>query len=303
MRLFAQFSLRNSPQARRRVLTASTILALAATLLPATAATAQLGQSFSVLSLGDSITQGYGTCQIFANCPQNNWSTGNNPRVNSFSSRLQTTHPTSTITTANYARSGNLIAQIPSQVDAAKAAGVHPTIVTLLIGANDLCGPSITPASDGYTMTPASTFRAHTQETLSRIHTAWPSATIVVSSVPNIASLWSVARKTIGQLIWSGANLCRTTRGVSATGERLSDVASATSAAAASARTLHYDDALQTACTKAGPLCDWDGGALTSTPVTSAILSSTDFFHPGIVGQAKIAEVEWKASRFAAANS
>lgn len=49
-----------------------------------------------------------------------------------------------------------------------------------------------------------------------------------------------------------------------------------------------------------GPLCNWDGGALTRMRFTPDLISSVDHFHPSAAGQAKIAEVEWNASSFAA---
>lgn len=188
---------------------------------------------------------------------------------------------------------------MPSRINAAVAAGVKPDIVTLFIGGNDLCSPDSRVAADGYTMTPASTFRPGA---ITKIRTTWPSARVVLSSMPNIASEWSVVRTGVGALIWSGGDLCRTTRGVSSTGRRLSTTAAAASAAAAKTRTAQYNAALQAACSAAGQLCDWDGGALTATPVTKSLIGTTDYFHPSIAGQAKIASIQWSASDFATEN-
>ena len=119
--------------------------------------------------------------------------------------------------------------------------------------------------------------------------------------MPNVAAEWAVVKGGFGAVIWSSGNLCRTTRGVSATGGRLSSTAASASATAAKTRTTQYNTALQQACTAAGTLCDYDGGALTTTPVTKALIGTTDYFHPSIAGQAKIASVQWSASNFAAA--
>ncbi|PPI07387.1 hypothetical protein C5C63_07125 [Rathayibacter sp. AY1B8] len=167
-----------TPSRRVRALAVGAALALAAALLPAQAAAAATPATLSVLSLGDSITQAYGTCGSFADCPRNNWSTGTSSSVNSFASRLRTALPGTTVTTANFATTGDVVAQVPSRIDAAVAAGVRPDVVTLLIGGNDLCSPDNRVASDGYTMTPASTFRTGASAAITKIRTTWPSARI-----------------------------------------------------------------------------------------------------------------------------
>jgi len=285
-------------RSRLAALAAGAVLALTAALVPASAATAAT-PTLKVLALGDSITRAYGTCGSLGDCPSNNWSTGTSSSVNSFTARLRAAKPGTTVTSANFAKTGDVIAQVPARIAAAAAAGVKPDVVTLLIGGNDLCSPDNKVAADGYTMTPASTFSASATTAISTIRTTWPTAKIVLSSMPNVASEWSVVRSGVGAVVWSSAKLCRTTRGVSSTGARLSTTAAAASAAAAKTRTAQYNTALKNACAAAGPLCDYDGGALTATPVTSSLIGKVDYFHPSVAGQAKIASIQWNASNFA----
>ncbi|MBO0984541.1 SGNH/GDSL hydrolase family protein [Rathayibacter sp. SD072] len=289
---------RSAGRSRLAALAAGAVLALTTALVPAGAASAAT-PTLSVLALGDSVTQGYGTCGSFADCPRNNWSTGTNTTVNSFTQRLRAANPGTTVTAANYSVSGDLIAAVPSRVDTAVAAGVKPDVVTLLIGGNDLCSAKNPVAADGYTMTPASTFSASATTAITKIRSTWPAAKIVLASMPNVAGEWAVVRSGFGAVIWSSGNICRTTRGVSATGAKLSTTAASASAAAAKTRTAQYNTALQNACAAAGTLCDYDGGALTATPVTSSLIGKVDYFHPSIAGQAKIASVQWSASNFA----
>lgn len=287
------------PSSRRlRALAIGAALALAAAVVPAGVASAAT-PTLSVLSLGDSITQAYGTCGRFDDCPRNNWSTGTATAVNSFSSRLRAANPGTTVTTANFAQTGDLIAGVPARIDAAVAAGVKPDVVTLLIGGNDLCAAKNPVAADGYTMTTAAAFSTGASTALTKIRSTWPNAKIVLSSMPNVASEWAIVKGGVGSVIWASGNLCRTTRGVSSTGGKLSTAAASASATAAKTRTTQYNTALQNACTAAGSLCDWDGGALTATPATKALIGTTDYFHPSIAGQAKIASVQWGASNFA----
>lgn len=287
------------PTSRRlRALAIGAALAVAAAVVPAGAASAAT-PALSVLSLGDSITQAYGTCGRFDDCPRNNWSTGTATAVNSFATRLRAANPGTTVTTANFAQTGDLIAGVPARIDAAVTAGVKPDVVTLLIGGNDLCAAKNPVAADGYTMTTAAAFTTGASAALTKIRSTWPNAKIVLSSMPNVASEWAIVKGGVGSVIWASGNLCRTTRGVSATGGRLGTAAASASAAAAKTRTTQYNTALQNACTAAGPLCDWDGGALTATPATRALIGTTDYFHPSVAGQAKIAAVQWEASNFA----
>lgn len=287
------------PTSRRlRALAIGAALAVAAAVVPAGAASAA-APALSVLSLGDSITQAYGTCGRFDDCPRNNWSTGTATAVNSFATRLRAANPGTTVTTANFAQTGDLIAGVPARIDAAVTAGVKPDVVTLLIGGNDLCAAKNPVAADGYTMTTAAAFTTGAAAALTKIRSTWPNAKIVLSSMPNVASEWAIVKGGVGSVIWASGNLCRTTRGVSATGGRLGTAAASASAAAAKTRTTQYNTALQNACTAAGPLCDWDGGALTATPATRALIGTTDYFHPSVAGQAKIAAVQWEASNYA----
>ncbi|AZZ48269.1 SGNH/GDSL hydrolase family protein [Rathayibacter rathayi] len=298
MRLFP--SLRQRTGVRRvRALAVGAVVALAAALIPVQAASACAPTSLSVLSLGDSITQGYATCGSLEDCPQNSWSTGTNPDVNSFATRLGAANPGTQITTANFANSGDVIAQVPSRVQEAVAAGVRADVVTLLVGGNDLCLPQNPVAADGYTMTPVDDFQAAAFAAITDIRMAWPTSHIVLSSMPDITKEWSVLKDGTGSLIWTVSNACRTTRGVDTEGKPLSRPAAAASAAAATKRIKQYNSALKTACTLDGPLCDWDGGALTATPVTEDLITTTDYFHPSVAGQAKIAAVQWAASDFA----
>lgn len=284
---------------RVRTLAVGAAVALAAAVVPAQAATAATPGTLSVVSLGDSLTQAFASCDALENCPRNSWSTGTNPEVNSFASRLGSTLPGVTVTTANYSTSGDLISQVPSRIDTAKAAGVHADVVTLLIGGNDLCAPNVPVGPDGYTMTPASTFKTQAAAAITKIRTTWPSAHIVLSSMPDIAGEWSAMRSGPAPLYWAIANACRTTRGVDSSGTALSPQAAKASAAAAQARTAEYNTALKAACTADGPLCDWDGGALTAVKPEERMISTTDYFHPNVEGQAKLASIEWNASDFA----
>ncbi|MWV74786.1 GDSL family lipase [Rathayibacter rathayi] len=282
-----------------RSLAIGTVLAATAALVPAGAAIAAPAPQVSLLALGDSTTRAFTACGSFTDCPERSWSTGSFPAVDSFAQRLQASRPWVTVSTANFAQSGNTVAQVPARVAAAVSAGVHPNVVTLLVGGNDLCGPNVPVASDGYPMTPVDTFRQGVDAAMSAIRSSWPTAGIVLASVPDNASQWRSVRGTSGAGLWASAGLCRTTRGVSATGTPLSPAAAAASVAAAAKRLKDFDAVLENACDAQGSQCRWDGGALSRLDFTPDLLSTVDHFHPSVAGQARIAEVEWNASSLA----
>ncbi|PPI56046.1 hypothetical protein E2R33_09670 [Rathayibacter toxicus] len=281
-----------------RALATSAILTALAVAVPSGAASAAAPSTLSVLSLGDSTTRAFATCGSYADCPVNSWSTGSSPAVNSFASRLQASQPNTRVTTANFALSGSVAAQVSGRVDDAVRAGVQPNVITLLTGGNNLCSPSIPADDNGYPMTPAATFANEAAAAISKIRKTWPSAQIELSSVPNSDSQWESVRNTPYAQRWADANLCRATRGVSATGKPLSPTEAAATTAAENRRRDEYNAILQRTCAADGPLCHWDGGALSRLNFTPDLLSTVDHFHPNIAGQAAIAEVEWNASSF-----
>lgn len=259
---------------------------------------AQAAGTQTVLALGDSITRAATTCGINTDCAVNSWATGSASAVDSIASRLEAAETATSVRTANYAKSGSLINGVTSRIGAAVAAGERPQVVTLLIGGNDLCSLTLSPnANDGYAMTSAASFASAATGIMRSISSAWPSATVLVSSVPNVASEWNAVKSTPGASVWAGAGVCRTTRGVdAATGVPLTGTAYSESVAAAAKRAVDFNAALASACAASVNDCVWDGGALSRTPVSLSQLSTNiDWFHPNIAGQAMIADVLWDA--------
>ena len=57
-------------------------------------------------------------------------------------------------------------------------------------------------------------------------------------------------------------------------------------------RVKDYNTALATVCAEFAQ-CRWDGGATFDTPFTTADVSTVDYFHPSLAGQAKLATTTW----------
>jgi lysophospholipase L1-like esterase len=118
----------------------------------------------SMAAIGDSITQAVDVCCFFGNWPGHSWSTGNAPLdgIASHYERIRARNPAIRGHRWNNAASGAQMADAPGQ--ARTTVGQGAQYVTILMGANDLCG------WDG-TLTPTATFRAQFAETLDILRT------------------------------------------------------------------------------------------------------------------------------------
>jgi lysophospholipase L1-like esterase len=100
----------------------------------------------------------------------------------------------------NNAVSGARMADAPGQARRTVDQGAE--YVTILMGANDLCG------WDG-ALTPTSTFRAQFRETLEIVRDGLPGSHVFVASIPNPHQLWSVLRThPLAQVVWQTADVC-----------------------------------------------------------------------------------------------
>lgn len=227
----------------------------------------------SVAALGDSITRGFDACHPFEDCPEVSWATGTRAGVSSVSARLG-----AGTRTWNLARSGAHVADLPRQARA--AAAHHPAMVTVLIGANDACAPTLG------AMTTVADFRASFSRALSYLHRALPGTQVLVASVPDLEHLWSVGRSDVVESQLWRLGLCPT---------MLSDPDSTTPAATARRtavreRVVAYNTVLSQECARY-PRCRYDGGAVFRFPFGTGQLSTWDWFHPNAAGQAELARV------------
>jgi lysophospholipase L1-like esterase len=188
-----------------RALTAGVALFLV-TLAPATAATAATAAPpplpDSMAAIGDSITQAVDVCCFYGNWPGHSWATGNVPLdgIASHYERIRAENPAIRGHRWNNASSGARMADAPAQARRTVEQGAE--YVTILMGANDLCG------WDG-ALTPTDTFRAQFRETLEVLRTGLPGSHVFVASIPNLYQLWSILRThPLAQVVWQTADSC-----------------------------------------------------------------------------------------------
>ncbi|MFD9571441.1 SGNH/GDSL hydrolase family protein [Streptomyces sp. NPDC059982] len=231
----------------------------------------------SVAAVGDSITRGFDACSVLADCPEVSWATGGDPAVRSLAARLlgEAEVPAHSW---NYAVTGARMADLAGQLTA--AAQHKPGLVTVMVGSNDACRPTVS------SMTSVADFRAAFERALGQLRAASPASQVYVSSVPDLQRLWEQGKDApMVRQVWK-LGICQS---------MLADPLSGAEAATARrekvrARVVEYNEVLREVCAK-DELCRYDGGAVFQYPFSSEQLSRWDWFHPGRVGQARLAEL------------
>ncbi|MET7420766.1 SGNH/GDSL hydrolase family protein [Dactylosporangium sp. NPDC005555] len=235
--------------------------------------------SVTMVALGDSLTTAFASCLAPSPCPRNSWSTGDGTRVDSHYRRLRETSPglRGVNSAQGSARADALAAQARTAVTA-KAA-----YVTILIGANDACRPTLD------AMTPVDTFRRQVDDALAVLKEGLPQARVLVVSIPDINRLWEVGHTSqVAVKAWS-FGICQALLAAPIS-TAAADVARRK---AFGARVDAYNSQLTAACKAYGARCKDDGGAAHRVAFTLDMVVAQDFFHPNSAGQNAIAKATW----------
>lgn len=271
---------------RRALLALITILALGGALVaPAASAAGRrpapaVAYPSSMASAGDSITRGFDATSsgcFLLDCPKYSWSTGGS--VSSQYAKLLAVNRAISGHNLNDAKTGAKMSDLAGQL--ATAASQNVDYLTILMGANDLCTSSTS------TMTSTATFQSQFQSALSAYVAARPGSKVFVSSIPNIYQLWSLLHtNTSAVFTWSAFGICQSmlsTSGTSASRQAVVD------------REVAFNQILASVCGQYTQ-CRFDGNATYNTAFAKSDVSTVDYFHPSVSGQAKLASVTWTAS-------
>lgn len=157
--------------------------------------------------------------------------------------------------------------------DAARQRAQH---VVVLMGANDACA---SPPTD------VAAFRAQlgaAAQTLAALD-----AVVLVASIPDVAQLAELyGDNDTARAVWKAYDVCPNA------------LREGADLAAVRARISAYNDALREETLARG--WTWDDGAAFETAYASADVSTVDFFHPSLAGQARLANVTWAKSPYRA---
>jgi lysophospholipase L1-like esterase len=260
------------------------VLAFAGTATPASAGAAAEAAApplpDSMAAIGDSITQAVDVCCLFGNWPAHSWSTGNAPLdgIASHYERIRARNPAIRGHRWNNAVSGAQMADAPAQARRTVDQGAQ--YVTILMGANDLCG------WDG-TLTPTAIFRVQFTQTLDILKAGLPDTHVLVSSIPNLHQLWSVLRTNpVAQVVWQAAGICPS---------MLNFFNSPADRQAVIDRERELNQVLDQVCATWSN-CRFDDYLTYNYDFTPAMVSKLDRFHPSLAGQATLAALTWQAS-------
>ncbi|WP_320781928.1 SGNH/GDSL hydrolase family protein [Streptomyces sp. CRN 30] len=235
----------------------------------------------SLAAVGDSITTGFDACSVLSDCPKVSWATGSDPAVDSLAVRLLGASGAAE-RSWNHAVSGSRMADLPAQMK--QAAAERPELVTVMAGANDACRPT---TAD---MTPVAAFRASFEKAMETLRKDAPKAQVYVASVPDLKRLWSEGRANpLGKQVWA-LGICPS---------MLADPDAVDSAANQRRDTVRerveaYNTVLEEVCAE-DRRCRFDGGAVFDYRFGTTELSTWDWFHPSVEGQARLAEIAHRA--------
>jgi lysophospholipase L1-like esterase len=282
--------MRMSAGARRALASlAATAVILTGTLFSASAAHAAPLPPDNVrvmAALGDSISQASMTCSALTSCPTNSWSTGTSTSVNSHLLRLRATAAPDNLVGYNNAVAGAASNALNGQAQKAVAQGAQ--YVTIEIGANDACTKTVG------AMTPTATFKANVQTALATLAAGSSAPQVFVASIPNLQRMYDLNKSSVSaRLVWGLLGICQSML-ASPSSTKTADVQRR---AAVQQRVNEYNQALAEACA-AYATCRWDGGAVAAYAFTKSDISTRDYFHPSVTGQATLAAVTWAKTQW-----
>lgn len=238
----------------------------------------------AMASVGDSITRAYNTGPSpYADYPANSWSTGTSVTVNTHYLRLLALNPAISGKNYNDAVSGAKMADLNSQMAVVNAQRVE--YVTVLMGGNDVC------ATSESTMTTVAAFADQFRTAMATLTAASPNALVYVVSIPDIYNLWAVLHgNASARFAWAIFGICRSML-ANPLSTASSDVARR---ARVRQRNIDFNAQLSAICATF-VTCRYDQGAAFNTKFTAADVSTRDYFHPSVAGQAKLAATTWAA--------
>ena len=240
----------------------------------------------SMAAIGDSMTRAADVCCWYGDHPGQSWSTGYiwYDGIASHYERIKRANSAIAGHGYNDAVSGAKMADAPGQ--ATQAISQHPQYVTILMGANDLC------TSSPSTMTSTGSFETDFRSTLATLMGQNPQPYVFVASIPDIYQLWQALHtNSLARLVWATAHICQSMLGATRTEAERQLVVE---------REVAFNGILASVCAEYAR-CRWDDNAVYNYQFSASKVSTLDYFHPSLSGQATLASVTWDKSWWASA--
>ena len=193
--------------------------------------------------------------------------------ISSHYERIRQANPTITGRSYNNAVSGAKMSDVTGQ--ATRAVGQAADYVTILMGANDLCTPTVE------SMTPVATFRSQLQQALASLDAGLPRHShVFVSSIPDVYQLWNIYHTSAtAQFVWDVADICQSLQSPDRTDAQRNQVRE---------RNIAFNTVLQQECAKYSR-CEFDDNADFGYQFSRSDVTTLDYFHPSLTGQSRLA--------------
>jgi lysophospholipase L1-like esterase len=258
---------------------------VAAVLAGAPAASASPPLPNSIAGIGDSITRATDVCCWYGDHPAQSWSTGDDlsDGISSHYERLLALNPGISGHNYNDSRAGAKMRDADGQAQA--AVSQQAAYVTILMGANDVC------TSSPSTMTSVVDFRAQFAAAMNTLAAGLPAGShVFVSSIPNAYKLWKLLHgDSRARFVWWAAQICQS---------MLSPFNTELDRQFVLGREQAFNLVLADVCALY-VICRFDGGAVFNHQFSTSHVSTLDYFHPSMSGQAMLAELTWEQSWWA----
>ncbi|MCJ7509813.1 MAG: GDSL-type esterase/lipase family protein [Dehalococcoidia bacterium] len=233
------------------------------------------GYPDSMASLGDSITRAM-DANMYGDQPEYSWSTGDNIAVQSQYYRILQENSLISGNNHNDAVSGAKMVDLDGQAHTAVSQNVE--YVTILMGANDVCTDT-----EGH-MTSVATFRTQFHDAIDTLTSGLPNARIFVASIPDIYHLWVILHdNSYVAGFWDALGICP---------PMLASTADDAQRERVRQRNIEFNTVLAEVC-NSHPRCRFDNNAVFHSQFGVNDVSTLDYFHPSVAGQANLARLTW----------
>jgi lysophospholipase L1-like esterase len=237
----------------------------------------------AITALGDSISVALVADGTLEENPDNSWSTGINPEINSHKMRMEKEGTNPSVIANNYAVSGS------TSGDLARQAGLipeTPQYVTLLSGANDVCQ-----SADVNSLPDSAAYAANVRAALSAVTAKNAENRILVASIPSLKGVYEAGKGSPkATTTWNYVKACSV---MLSSPEDVSAEADQRRTTVEN-KVVELNQSLADVCAEFAN-CYFDGNATYETQFNADDISSLDFFHPSLQGQEKLSEATWNA--------
>jgi lysophospholipase L1-like esterase len=237
----------------------------------------------AITALGDSISVALVADGTLEENPDNSWTTGINPEINSHKMRMEKEGNNASVVANNFAVSGSTSSDLTRQ---AAQIPETPQYVTLLSGANDICQ-----STDISSLPVAASYAANIRAALSAVSAKNVENRILVASIPSLQGVYEAGKDSPkAKTTWNYVKACSV---MLSSPEDVSDEANQRRSTVED-KVVELNQTLSDVCDEFTN-CYFDSNATYETEFNADDISSLDFFHPSLQGQKKLSAATWDA--------